>query len=42
MPLRVGDRFPEMAVQTVDGRSLTIPRDVEGSYKVILFYRGTW
>jgi hypothetical protein len=42
MALRTGERFPEMAVQTVDGGRMTIPQDVEGAYKAILFYRGGW
>ena len=42
MAFRPGDQFPEMTVQTVVGRELTLPRDVEGANKVILFYRGGW
>ena len=42
MALRTGERFPEMVVQPVDGRRMTIPQDLEGSYTVILFYRGGW
>jgi hypothetical protein len=42
MALKTGDRFPELTVQTVDGRPLTIPQDVAGANKVILVYRGGW
>jgi len=40
--LQNGDRFPDLAIQTVGGGELILPRDVEGSYAVILFYRGSW
>ena len=42
MALKPGDRFPDMTVQTVDGRELALPQAVEGTNKVILFYRGGW
>ena len=42
MTLRPGDRFPEMTVQTTDGRQLTIPQELPGANKVVLFYRGGW
>jgi hypothetical protein len=42
MTLRPGDRFPEMTVRTTDGRQLTIPQELSGANKVILFYRGGW
>jgi peroxiredoxin len=40
--LRNGDRFPDLSVTTVGGGELVLPRDVEGSYSVVLFYRGAW
>ncbi|HET9833178.1 MAG TPA: peroxiredoxin family protein [Vicinamibacterales bacterium] len=40
--LQNGECFPELSVHTVGGNQLTLPRDVEGSYMVILFYRGAW
>jgi peroxiredoxin len=40
--LNGGDVFPEYRVQTVDGRTLDLPRDLAGEYAVLLFYRGGW
>jgi len=40
--LNPGDVFPEYGVQTVDGRTLTVPQDLPGEYVVLLFYRGHW
>jgi peroxiredoxin len=40
--LQNGERFPDLSVHTVGGNQLNLPRDVEGSYAVILFYRGAW
>ena len=38
--LQNGDRFPDLSITTVGGGQLVLPRDVEGFYSVILFYRG--
>lgn len=40
--LQNGDRFPDLSIPLVDGGELVLPRDVEGFYSVILFYRGAW
>lgn len=40
--LNVGDLFPEYTVQTVDGRTLHLPRNLTGEYSVLIFYRGGW
>ena len=40
--LQNGDRFPDLSVSTIGGGQMALPRDVEGSYSVILFYRGAW
>jgi peroxiredoxin len=40
--LQNGDRFPQLSIPTVGGGEMLLPRDVEGSYSVILFYRGAW
>jgi len=40
--LRNGDVFPDLIVDVVSGGTLAIPRDVAGSYAVVLFYRGSW
>jgi peroxiredoxin len=43
MPLlSPADRFPSLSVPRVGGGSLTLPDDLEGSYGVVLFYRGSW
>ena len=34
--------FPDLAIDVVGGRTLAIPRDLAGSYAVVLFYRGSW
>lgn len=40
--LQNGDRFPDLSIPTVGGGQIALPRDVEGFYSVILFYRGAW
>jgi len=40
--LEKGDRFPEIAINVVGGRTITLPRDLVGAYAVVLFYRGSW
>lgn len=40
--LNVGDPFPRYEVQTVDGRTLCLPRDLTGEYSILIFYRGGW
>lgn len=40
--LNSGDPFPEFKFQTVDDRTLEIPKDLKGDYSVLLFYRGGW
>ncbi|MDH3513185.1 MAG: hypothetical protein OER85_20300 [Gammaproteobacteria bacterium] len=40
--LDTGNVFPSLTLQLVDGQSLTVPDDMDGKYKVILFYRGHW
>ena len=40
--LKNGDRFPDLSISTVGGGQVMLPRDVEGFYSVILFYRGAW
>jgi peroxiredoxin len=37
--LNAGDPFPQLTVSTVDGRSITLPADLEGSDAILLFYR---
>ncbi len=40
--LNVGDLFPDYRVQSTDGRSFDLPRDLTGEYSVLIFYRGIW
>jgi peroxiredoxin len=40
--LQNGDRFPDLSMRGVGGGEIVLPRDVVGSYAVILFYRGAW
>jgi peroxiredoxin len=40
--LENGDRFPDMTIDVVGGRTVTLPRDLVGFYAVVLFYRGSW
>jgi peroxiredoxin len=40
--LQNGDFFPDLVVNVVGGLTLSVPRDLAGSYAVVLFYRGSW
>jgi hypothetical protein len=40
--LTTGDVFPSLTIDIVSGGKMTVPDDLEGKYKVILFYRGHW
>jgi peroxiredoxin len=40
--LKIGDRFPDLEVETVPGGKLQLPGDLRGRYAVVLFYRGKW
>ena len=40
--LNSGERFPELTLNTVDGRTLVLPGGVDGRYRIVLFYRGHW
>ena len=40
--LQNGDLFPDLTIEVVGGGTLAIPRDLAGSYAVVLFYRGSW
>jgi peroxiredoxin len=37
-----GDLFPTLVVDGVDGGTLVLPRDLAGSFAVVLFFRGSW
>jgi hypothetical protein len=38
--LQNGNVFPDLAIDVIGGGTLALPRDLAGSYAVILFYRG--
>ena len=40
--LGIGDAFPGLRLDLVDGRSLSLPDGLDAKYKMILFYRGHW
>jgi len=40
--LGIGSVFPQLTLKLVDGDKLDLPGGLDGSYKVILFYRGHW
>lgn len=40
--LRNGDVFPTLSFDVVGGGSLSLPRDLAGSFAVVLIYRGSW
>jgi peroxiredoxin len=40
--LDIGAAFPKLTLKLVSGGTLDLPDDLEGNYKVILFYRGHW
>ena len=42
MYLRNGERFPTITASRVGGAEMTIPRDLEDRWAVLLFYRGHW
>ncbi len=40
--LNRGDAFPELSVDTVGGKALIVPGDLDHNRNVLLFYRGSW
>lgn len=38
--LSIGDRFPELGADAVDGSHFTLPDDLNGIPAVLVFYRG--
>jgi peroxiredoxin len=40
--LHNGDGFPELSVQTLHKGGISLPRDLAGSFGVVIFYRGSW
>ena len=42
MQLVSKDMFPSITGTTADGEMVTLPGDANGSWVVLLFYRGHW
>ena len=40
--LQNGQTFPAFDAPTVGGGAISIPRSLQGSYGVVLIYRGAW
>jgi peroxiredoxin len=40
--LHNGDSFPSISLAAVGGGRLSLPRDLAGSFGVVLLYRGSW
>ena len=40
--LGIGDRFPTMTLNLVDGTKLELPHGMNAKYRIMLFYRGHW
>lgn len=41
-PLKIGDRVPEVVVQTVEGAEVALRAELAGQPSVVIFYRGGW
>ena len=37
-----GDSFPALAARDLEGEAVTLNEFIEGSWSVVLFYRGHW
>lgn len=42
MQLDNGDLFPQITLKDLDDEEVTIPDCFDGSWGVVLFYRGDW
>lgn len=40
--LDAGDEFPALTIEVAGGGFLNIPGDMDGKYRIIMFYRGHW
>ncbi len=40
--LGIGDAFPKMTLNLVDGSTLALPDGMDAKYRIVLFYRGHW
>jgi len=37
-----GSAFPFMSLKLVGGETVTLPDHMDGTYNIVLFYRGHW
>jgi hypothetical protein len=40
--LGIGDTFPKVTINLVDGGTLELPDGLDAKYRIFLFYRGHW
>lgn len=40
--LGIGDTFPRITLNLVDGSTLELPDGIDAKYRILLFYRGHW
>lgn len=40
--LGIGDAFPNLTLNLVDGTTLALPDGMDAKYRIVLFYRGHW
>ncbi len=40
--LGIGEAFPALEIDIVDGQRIRVPSQLGGKYGVVLFYRGHW
>lgn len=40
--LGIGDPFPAMRLQSVEGAPVDLPAGIDARYRIVLFYRAYW
>lgn len=40
--LGIGDPFPKLTINLVEGGTMDLPDGLDAKFRVILFYRGHW
>lgn len=40
--LDTGSQFPSIQLHSSDGGSVSLPKDLNGGFGVVVFYRGHW
>jgi hypothetical protein len=41
-PLDMGDSFPDLRFSLIGGGEMSTGQDLQGSWSVVLIYRGSW